>query len=322
MENKILSAAEVCKQLFESTSTSTFDITKIFNREFLNKAIKWSGTIDEVTEFNYDFVFKNAKGVKVTVNANAPTSSSATPDIKAVICFPAELLDKLKALKGEKISFAGNMIKVDPSSGKIYINEGQITDPGNQTAETNIEQENTAPKANTHKNHPDNISKHPHPHPALNKKTAHLPPREFTHEELKRLNERKKAAIFLIIGIFVATLCIIIVIGMKFFIEGIGSGNSRKYKKPLQRIHEHNRINPAVEPEPVQPVSPLTAEFNRINRDTKRMPQQNAAQIEEIIRLWQKFVDKNEQKYPNDPKLKQAGDLIKNLKELKTMYEK
>jgi hypothetical protein len=67
MGNINLSAKDVCKQLFEGNSNSIFEISKVFDQDLLNKEIKWTGILDDVSTFNYDFIFKNKTGVKALI---------------------------------------------------------------------------------------------------------------------------------------------------------------------------------------------------------------------------------------------------------------
>lgn len=316
MEYKKITADEVCHQMFEGDSTSTYDITKLFEKEFQGKEIEWTGELDSIVEFNYDFIFRNAKGVKVNFNVHESGTGFEGHKLKAIVHFPSEMFEELKAMKGEKQLFCGKMIKIDPSSRQIYVSHGQLVNPDDKVDEDIIIEE-----TGTEKKQHDKSLKHTNKsHEKIARKnSSKLTALGLSHEDLKRLQEKKKAVVFLIIAVIVAAICITIIIGMKVLIEGTRPKRSNKYKNTT-RIHQH-KINPSPINAPVPIQSPLSAEFNRIQRETKNMPQTSAIQIDEIIRLWQKFVNKNERKYPNDPKLKQAKELIKNLKELRKMYE-
>lgn len=121
-----LTCDAVCKELFESGSTSTFDMTQKFEKEFKDKEISWEGEIENASKFSYDYVFRNTKGVKLSVFVHKILSSFGDPKVHAIIHFPTELFDALSKQKGKKLRFTGKMAGVDALMHNIYITDGQI----------------------------------------------------------------------------------------------------------------------------------------------------------------------------------------------------
>jgi hypothetical protein len=109
---------------------------------------------------------------------------------------------------------------------------------------------------------------------------------------------------------------------MKFLIEGSGP-KKRRTSKRTTRVNMNtvrHKTSPSKAAVAIPASSSLRGEFNNIRRQAKRMPETKASEIEDKIKLWQGFVDKNKAEHADDPKMKQAIALIKNLKMLKSMY--
>ena len=126
--DNMLTAETVSKELFDAGLTSTFDITGMFEKTFKDKKIKWTGIVENAAKFNYDYIFKNKKGVKLTVNIYELESAFGSPKVHTIVHFPAELYETLKNMKNKKITFSGRMTDVDALMHNLYISEGEILD--------------------------------------------------------------------------------------------------------------------------------------------------------------------------------------------------
>ncbi|MBN1863280.1 MAG: hypothetical protein JW808_00100, partial [Victivallales bacterium] len=148
-----------------------------------------------------------------------------------------------------------------------------------------------------------------------------------TNSGLVRLKKKKTTHLNIIVIIGVVIVCALIIVVMYFVRNGMASKKPTG-PKPTTRVNMNTIKANGSKPSgsggstvtTMAPSSPLTGEFNTLNRRVRKMPQTNVQEIDEAIKLWQEFVDKYEAEYPSDDKLKQAKDLIKALKDLKTMY--
>jgi len=124
--SKSVTKDDLCNKLFNS-SLSTFDVTRVFEKEYKNTNIEWQGTLISAFEFSFDFVFKNCSGVKATIELMELKSEYSTNKIKAIVHFPKEKLDQLKKSKDKTITFSGKLLSVDALMKNIFITDGKIT---------------------------------------------------------------------------------------------------------------------------------------------------------------------------------------------------
>jgi len=338
MENSKLTEEFVSKLLFEGDSNSTFEITKKFEEKLQGYKIEWTGVIDNITEFTYDSVFKNSKGVKVIFNTYELSSVFGNPKVYAIVHFPTELFNELKKKKGEKLTFTGKMTKVDSLMRKFYISDGEIVTPEDSGEKVNaekttkeVEKEKITRPDDLEEKNPTNIDKQEKREvreEIKQSKKRRIPKSKsnnigamgITRAELQQLQQRKKILIFVIVGSFVAVVCIIIILGMKLLIQGSGTKKHKKVNK-FTGVHVGSRkINTSKRGLIIKSSPQISRKFYMVSRKVQSMPQTNKKEIDAIIKLWQSFVDKNGSKHPNDHKIHQAKELIKTLKELQTMY--
>jgi hypothetical protein len=120
-----LTKDELCNKLFNS-SLGTFDITRIFEKEYQDIDIQWEGTLISAFEFSFDFVFKNSSGVKATFELIELKSEYTTSKIKAIVQFPKEKLSLLKKSKDKQVIFSGKLLSVDALMKNIFITDADI----------------------------------------------------------------------------------------------------------------------------------------------------------------------------------------------------
>ena len=151
----------------------------------------------------------------------------------------------------------------------------------------------------------------------------------MTNTGLIRLNNKKKTQVYIILGIIVAVICLIIIIGMYWVRVGFAP---KKHKTPKvttrvnmntikKRSSSSSSASTSIRPVAVSEHSSLSKKYLNTRRKAKRMQSKTASDIDAKIQLWQGFIDENKAKHPDDPKLKKAKDVIKNLKDLKSLYE-
>ena len=116
---------ELCNKLFNS-ALSTFDVTKVFEKEYKGLEIEWEGTLISAFEFSFDFVFKNSTGVKATFEIMEMKSEYTTAKIKAIVHFSKDQLKILKESKSKKITFTGKLLSIDALMKNIFITDGKL----------------------------------------------------------------------------------------------------------------------------------------------------------------------------------------------------
>lgn len=75
-----------------------------------------------------DFVFGSQGGVKTTLELMdiQQGTYSMKVKIKAVVCFPKEDLQKLRALNGKEITFSGILLKFEGFAKEVYLTSGKL----------------------------------------------------------------------------------------------------------------------------------------------------------------------------------------------------
>ena len=125
-DNNLLRKEVLIPALFGSTFAGTKEkelFEKVKGREVL-----WSGTVKSEYEFGMDFVFGSQGGVKTTLELMdiQQGTYSMKVKIKAVVCFPKEDLQKLRALNGKEITFSGILLKFEGFAKEVYLTSGKL----------------------------------------------------------------------------------------------------------------------------------------------------------------------------------------------------
>ena len=109
-----VSAALFAKSFPGAEERAAFDAMK-------GKRVRWSGELLMSLPFSMDFVFGSQKGVKATVLLCKLKQNSVPVQVKAVAAFPPELRERLESLKGKTIVFEGELLKFEPFSREVYL---------------------------------------------------------------------------------------------------------------------------------------------------------------------------------------------------------
>ena len=144
--------------------------------------------------------------------------------------------------------------------------------------------------------------------------------------EMTRIVAAKKKQVHVILACAVVVICLIIIIGGKWLIQGFSSKTKSAKKTGTTRVNmntirEKGSSSVSVRrPQAVKASSPLFKEYKNVKNAAKNMPQTNKTEIEAKIKLWEEFVDKNKASHADDKYMKRSEELIKTLKDLKSMY--
>jgi hypothetical protein len=119
-----LTVESVCASLFAKSfpgaeERAAFDAMK-------GKRVRWSGELLMSLPFSMDFVFGSQKGVKATILICKLKQGSVPVQVKAVAAFPPDYRDRLDAMKGKMIVFEGELLKFEPFSREVYLQNASL----------------------------------------------------------------------------------------------------------------------------------------------------------------------------------------------------
>ena len=125
-DNNLLRKEVLIPALFGSTFAGAKE--KELFEKVKGREVVWSGTVKSEYEFGMDFVFGSQGGVKTTLELMdiQQGTYSMKVKIKAVVCFPKEDLQKLRALNGKEITFSGILLKFEGFAKEVYLTSGKL----------------------------------------------------------------------------------------------------------------------------------------------------------------------------------------------------
>ncbi len=116
----------VVQTLFTQGRT-TSQTTEQFESAFKNKKVAWSGKITNVRSYRFDLVFGDIPGTRAELEVgDAPDSTAAGRAVKAVVQFPVDTEDELRALVDECVAFQGVLISCDAFMKTLFLVDGKI----------------------------------------------------------------------------------------------------------------------------------------------------------------------------------------------------
>ena len=121
-----LSAAELCRELFEGNSTS-YQANHTFEQKYAGTPIAWSGKLKRAESYTYDFIFGNDPGCRASLVVHElDTITYGDSTVSAIIQLPLEALDQLKGKDSATFKFTGKLHKVDALMRNIYVSEARL----------------------------------------------------------------------------------------------------------------------------------------------------------------------------------------------------
>jgi hypothetical protein len=117
---------EFCAVMFRP-GTMSFEASKTFEQQFKGEQVAWSGVLQSVEPYSYDFVFGAGKGVKATLVIHEVEGGFiGKGEVKAVLQLPASTAG-LEGRIGEQVAFAGTLAKVDGLMRKVFVADGRAS---------------------------------------------------------------------------------------------------------------------------------------------------------------------------------------------------
>lgn len=127
-ENRLsdLDAVALCQELFEKNKMS-YQISREFEQQHAGKRVRWSGHLRRVESYSFELVFGSKPGCKGIITLHElQTNSFNDSRVSAIVQFPKEDLDRLKAREDQPITFEGQLKKVDALMRNFYLAEGRL----------------------------------------------------------------------------------------------------------------------------------------------------------------------------------------------------
>ena len=120
--------AKACNAIFLDPPTR-YEATRVFENDFKGQTVRWPGVLRRVSEYSYDIVFKSGPGLIAQfevheVEGHPYSISKIMASVQLQI--DVDLIEKLESNLNEPLFFTGQLVKCDPFSGSLFIENGEI----------------------------------------------------------------------------------------------------------------------------------------------------------------------------------------------------
>jgi hypothetical protein len=121
-----LDVERVCEALFDQTSMSS-EITALFDEQYRNATVRWTGTLTSVRSYTFDLVFGSEPGVRAVFDIHQSSGESFSGrSVQAVVQFPADLEDSLRARHERELTFEGTLVSCDAFMKNLFVGGGKL----------------------------------------------------------------------------------------------------------------------------------------------------------------------------------------------------
>jgi hypothetical protein len=117
------SVEEFCAKVFAPGALS-FSANQIFKESYHGERIVWTGTLESITPFNFDFDFGSGRGTKAVLTI-LESDAVGSRKVQAVIGL-APGIEGLEHRIGQSVSFAGQLLKVDGLAKRVVIADAEL----------------------------------------------------------------------------------------------------------------------------------------------------------------------------------------------------
>ena len=118
-------AEAVAAHLFHKDNYS-FDTMEIFETDYQDSRVEWSGELKRLRRFDYDRDFGDGPGVKaVFAIATLGTDLYAGREVDAIVRLPQGAEDTLSI--GQRYGFAGTLSRCDPAMRNLFVSDATLT---------------------------------------------------------------------------------------------------------------------------------------------------------------------------------------------------
>ena len=118
--------AAICEDLFKPGRMS-FESNELFEKQYLDRQVCWSGKLSRVTTFSFDTVFGDTRGTKAVFEIHQISSGPyGGKTIQAVAQLPADAADALRLRTGETMTFQGRLVRCDAFMSNLFLADAQL----------------------------------------------------------------------------------------------------------------------------------------------------------------------------------------------------
>jgi hypothetical protein len=121
-----LEAKSVCETLFAPTNMSS-ETTELFEKNYRNRSIRWSGKLTGVRTFTFDLVFGNDPGTRAVFEIHQVGGQSFTGrPVQAVVRFPSDAEEMLRSNIDKELTFEGTLVSCDAFMRNLFVGGGKL----------------------------------------------------------------------------------------------------------------------------------------------------------------------------------------------------
>lgn len=115
----------VCATLF-GPGVSSLQASRAFEERFENSAVQWKGKLERANRASFDLVFGNTPFTKTIVELVEYGDGLASRMIRAVVQFPEDMEESLRALQGQAVTFKGRLVRCDSFMRNLFVADGEL----------------------------------------------------------------------------------------------------------------------------------------------------------------------------------------------------
>lgn len=114
---------QFCATVFAPGALS-YSANQIFKESYQGKHIVWTGTLESMTPFTFDFDFGSGRGTKAVLTI-VENDAEGSRNVQAVIGLPPDI-EGLDDRIGQPVSFTGRLLKVDGLAKRVLIGDAEL----------------------------------------------------------------------------------------------------------------------------------------------------------------------------------------------------
>jgi hypothetical protein len=106
---------------------SSVDVGRLFAERYEGRRVRWTGTLEEATEYMSDFVFGREPGTRAVVKLHEIEQGYfGVHEVRAVLQMPPGNAGALRSWEGQAFTFKGTLLRVDPFVRNVFVSEATV----------------------------------------------------------------------------------------------------------------------------------------------------------------------------------------------------
>jgi hypothetical protein len=106
---------------------SSVEVQRVFEEQYADRMVRWSGELERVESFASDFVFGTEPGTRAVVELyKVEQDYFGVHEVMAVLQLPPEAEEALASRVGERIEFEGRLVRVDPFVRNLFLADARV----------------------------------------------------------------------------------------------------------------------------------------------------------------------------------------------------